>query len=77
MADVRKVLLELRENASLSQAELADRSGVTLASIKNYEQGKRFPTWEAVVKIARALGASLDSVAEAADWYDTDGAEGE
>lgn len=46
----------------MTQAELADRVGVTRQTIIAIEQGRYSPSLEAAFQIARALGVSLDTV---------------
>lgn len=52
-------LKELRKAAGLTQAALADVSGVEVASIRCYEQGRRFPTFQQIARIAAALGVTV------------------
>ena len=51
-----KRLQELREKAGMTQVQLAEASGLPLGSIRNYEQGHRDPLWQAIFKLADALG---------------------
>jgi transcriptional regulator with XRE-family HTH domain len=53
----------LREGRGLTQAQLAERSGVPLGSLRNYEQGHRTPLLDQAAKLAKALGCSLDDLA--------------
>lgn len=46
----------------MTQADLADRVGVTRQTINAIEQGKYSPSLEVAFLIARALGMSLDQV---------------
>lgn len=46
----------------MTQAELADRVGVTRQTIIAIEQGRYSPSLEVAFKIARVLGAPLDTV---------------
>ena len=46
----------------MTQAELADRVGVTRQTIIAVEQGRYSPTLEMAFRIARALGVPLDEV---------------
>lgn len=46
----------------MTQAELADRVGVTRQTIIAIEQGKYSPSLEMAFQIARAFGVSLDEV---------------
>jgi transcriptional regulator with XRE-family HTH domain len=55
-------LRELREKNGLSQSELAERVGIPIDSIQNWEQGRTRPRIEALGKLARALGVTLDEL---------------
>ena len=46
----------------MTQAELADRIGVTRQTVNAIEQGKYSPTLELAFQIARAFDVSLDDV---------------
>src|SRR5436309_10009972 len=56
----------LREAAGLSQARLAQASGIPLPTLRDYEQGKRRrdPGYEFVLRICRALDLPLDAFAD-------------
>jgi transcriptional regulator with XRE-family HTH domain len=60
-------LRELRNKAGLTQEQLADKSGVPLGSIRQYEQALREPYWSVVFKLAAALGVSTDVFAGCVD----------
>jgi transcriptional regulator with XRE-family HTH domain len=70
-------LRELRKKAGLSEAKLADRSGVSFATLHDYGLARRKPSFAAVVKLARALGvtceafAACDDVAPQAEEFGT------
>ncbi len=49
-------------NGEMTQADLADRVGVTRQTIIAIEQGKYSPSLEMAFQIAHALGARLDEV---------------
>jgi putative transcriptional regulator len=53
---------ELRLSAGLSQAELAQRIGVTRQTVNAIEGGKYSPSLEAAFLIARVLRRPLDEV---------------
>jgi hypothetical protein len=40
---------------------VAEASGLPLGSIRNYEQGHRDPLWQAIFKLAAALGVSCEA----------------
>jgi transcriptional regulator with XRE-family HTH domain len=52
-------LKALRDEAGLSQPQLADRSGVGVSTIRQFEYGRREPTYGTLVKLAGGLGVSL------------------
>ena len=52
----------LREAQGRTQAELAERIGVTRQTLIAIEQGKYSPSLESAFRIARALGTTLDEV---------------
>ncbi len=57
-------LRELRDRASLSQVELAERAGVSRATIADLELGKRKPQPKTKRKIAEALGVEPHQLGE-------------
>lgn len=50
----------LRREAGLSQAELASRLKVSPSALGMYEQGRREPSMETLVQIARVFGVTTD-----------------
>ncbi|WP_442877440.1 helix-turn-helix transcriptional regulator [Dactylosporangium sp. AC04546] len=50
------------ERAEMTQAELADRIGVTRQTVIAIEQGRYSPSLEMAFKIAHVLGVRLDDV---------------
>lgn len=63
----REVLRALREKAGLTQEGLANRAGMSVGNVRNYEQGIRLPTFPAVVKLAAALGTDCTAFARCED----------
>lgn len=55
------ILTRVRESAGLSIPDLARQSGLSDDAIRRYESGDRSPTWEAVQKLAAALGVPTDT----------------
>ncbi|QEL15891.1 helix-turn-helix domain-containing protein [Limnoglobus roseus] len=51
-------LTELRTASGLTQMELAEKTGVPLATIRRFEAGanKRSPSWGLVVRLAAGVG---------------------
>jgi transcriptional regulator with XRE-family HTH domain len=60
-------LRKLRDAAGLSEAKLAQASGLTFASVHSYGLGSRSPSFAAVVKLARALGVDCTAFADCED----------
>lgn len=52
----------VREAAGQTQAELANRIGVTRQTLIAIEQGRYSPTLELAFQIARAFGVGLDDL---------------
>ena len=57
--DIRRLRFE---QAEMTQAELAERVGVTRQTIIAIEQGRYSPSLEMAFQIAHALGVQLDDV---------------
>jgi transcriptional regulator with XRE-family HTH domain len=53
-------LQALREAAGLSQSELAEKSGISVKTIQNWEIDRNSPRMDALVRLAHALGTTLD-----------------
>lgn len=60
-------LRELKAAAGLSEAKLAELSGVPLGSLHTYILGSRRPLFGAVVKLAAALGVTCEAFADCED----------
>jgi transcriptional regulator with XRE-family HTH domain len=59
-----EVLRQLRSKAGLTQDQLAEKCGLGLGTIRDYEQGKREPLLATAVKLAAALGTDCRAFAE-------------
>lgn len=53
-------LKELRKQAHLTQVELASKLGIVQSSYADWERGKKKPTQDNLVKIAKVLNVSVD-----------------
>ena len=59
-----------RENAGMSQRELAERAGIHFRSIQNWESGGRLPrSLDVVFRVADILGVSSESLLNDSDTY--------
>ena len=58
-------LRRLRESRGLSQKALAEKSGVPRPTIAHLESGQANPTLSVVVRVAQALGVSMDELTQA------------
>ena len=54
------LLKQLREKAGLSQAGLAKKSGLSVRSIQNWEQGHRGPSAQGIIALAQGLKVSAE-----------------
>src|SRR5262245_53432150 len=54
---------ELRQGAGLSQTQLAEAAGVSVGAVRNWEQGRRLPYFDAAWRLAKALGITRDELA--------------
>jgi len=59
---------EARRQLGLSQAELGQAAGVSLATVQNVEAGRANPSLSTLERILAPLGLSLSVEAAAADW---------
>ncbi|MEX2445987.1 MAG: helix-turn-helix transcriptional regulator [Dehalococcoidia bacterium] len=66
-ADVGHRIREWRLRRELSQAEVAKRSGITQASLSNYENGKRDLPLSTLVGVAGALNVSIGELLDMPD----------
>ncbi len=55
-------LKDARKKAGLSQSALAEKAGISLRTLQNYEMGKRYP---ASLDIAVGLATALETTTEA------------
>jgi transcriptional regulator with XRE-family HTH domain len=59
-----EMLKTLREGANLTQEALAERAGLSLRTLQQWEQGRRVPRVNALPRLARALGVPLERLVE-------------
>ncbi|MGN0836589.1 MAG: helix-turn-helix domain-containing protein [Akkermansia sp.] len=59
--DFSQTFTRLLKQSCLSQLELAERTGIHKQTINRYATAKTVPGWVELLKLADALGCSLDS----------------
>jgi transcriptional regulator with XRE-family HTH domain len=57
-------LRRLRQAAGLSQPGLARAAGVPVGTLRNWEQNLRVPRLDTAFKVAKALGCSMEELAD-------------
>ena len=60
-------LQALRKAAGLTQEGLARKAGLSTSAVVKLEQPNKEPVWTTAVKLADALGVSLDAFKDGAD----------
>lgn len=66
--DVGVRIREARKAQKLTQAEVAQKAGIAINSLRLYEAGKRQPRLEQLRQIALALGTSVSELVEPGYW---------
>ncbi|HEY1848607.1 MAG TPA: helix-turn-helix transcriptional regulator [Opitutaceae bacterium] len=61
-------LRRLRDEADLSQEELAFRAAVHRTQVSLLERGDRLPRFETLIKLAGALGVTVDHLVDGIRW---------
>lgn len=57
--ELREIMKQRREKFGLSQLDLAEMAGVSLASVKDIERGRGNPTIATVQKILEVIGMEI------------------
>lgn len=60
MVDFSQRLKQLRKDKHLTQAQVAERIGVTASMVSSYETDIRLPSYEVMLRIADVFGVSVD-----------------
>lgn len=60
MVDFGNTLKELRQQAGLTQKQLAERLWLSKATVSYYEQSVRYPSPEVLIKLSRIFHVSTD-----------------
>lgn len=67
--ELNERLAKLRRMKGMTQAELADKVGVTTRSIQNYELGSRTPKMDTIAKIAEVLEIEEEAILNDEDYF--------
>lgn len=67
------LLAEIRNKRGMTQTELADACGISQKSISAIEVGRRRPSLEVLIRLAKALNVTVDELI--GDLTETKGAE--
>ena len=62
MKNVAENLKKLRLAKNLTQTELAERVGMTKATISAYENGTRLPSYDVLIKLAHQFKVTTDNL---------------
>lgn len=62
MLEIGEKIKHYRNSIKITQADFAQRLGVTGASVSAYENGTRLPSYEVLVRIANILGITTDDL---------------
>lgn len=62
-----ETLARLRDAAGLTQAQLAQRAGISIDTLRGWEHKRHLPRIDDAYRLAKALGISLDKLILAAD----------
>jgi transcriptional regulator with XRE-family HTH domain len=67
MATFGEKMKQLRTEAGLTQEALAQRAGLGIGAVRDYEQGRKGPSVPSLFKLAKALGVSCEAFADCID----------
>lgn len=70
-SEIGEQLAAWRKLQRLAAAQVAERAGIARSTLSKIENGDAGVSFEAVLKVARALGI-LDAIVTATDPYETD-----
>ena len=68
---VAKRIAQLRKEAGMNQAQLAAEINVTPSAVGMYEQGRRYPSVEILIAIAKLFNVSLDYLVTGSEYPDS------
>lgn len=59
---MKVTLKALRVNANLKQAEAADKIGISIATLRNYESGRTLPRQRMIEQICKVYDVKYDDI---------------
>lgn len=62
MVELGNIIKNLRTDKHMTQAEFAERLGVTKSAVSSYENGSRLPSYDVLIKMSRIFKVSLDNL---------------
>lgn len=71
MAQLVSEIIKRRRVLGLTQQEVANRAGLTQAQVARLETGNTVPKWDTVMKVAFAVGLTMNVVDEEASAKDS------
>jgi len=69
--ELHNTIKVLRAMRDLTQADLADRAGTTRKSVTAIETGRMVPSVVLALKLARALGVTVDTIFSIGEKHET------
>lgn len=60
LVNMGEKLKSLRTEKKLTQKQIADRIGLAISAVSSYESGTRYPSYDALIKLARIYHVSTD-----------------
>lgn len=64
---IGETMQKFRNQAGLSQSDLAEKTGLSMRSIQNWEQGHRTPNAQALLALARVLKVPVETLIKELD----------
>jgi len=68
MSELGKLLRKLRRDRDMTQAQVAQRAGVQVRSLGDWERGCHNPSINALTKLANLYGVTMDMLVKEAAW---------
>lgn len=66
---IHEKIKRLRQRSGMTQSELAERVGVSLRSIQNYELGLRYPKRDILARLCTVLDVSVEYLVSGSDRF--------